>query len=223
MENIFGEYYDCTIKATISSIGYDEQQIIANILSLHSKENKIDCDPTYSVGNFYKSGIPKPKYIFDKYPQPGLGTRVIQASANNLPLNDESINTIMFDPPFVIGGELHEGIKEGSSIIQKRFTGFNSFFELKQMYFLSLREFYRILKDNGIVIFKCQDQVSSAKQHFIHVWIMYKAMELGFYPKDLFILLSKNRLTDKRIQQHARKFHSYFWVFEKSLCKIDYI
>ena len=90
------------------------------------------------------------------------------------------------------------------------------------MYYNSLKEFYRILRDGGIVIFKCQDQVSSGRQHFVHVWIMNKAMNLGFYPKDLFILLSKNRLTDNRMQQHARKFHSYYWVFQKKTCKVDY-
>ena len=44
-------------KRTISSIGYDEQQIIKDILHLHGKGNYIDCDPTYSIGNFYKKGF----------------------------------------------------------------------------------------------------------------------------------------------------------------------
>jgi len=90
------------------------------------------------------------------------------------------------------------------------------------MYSGSLKEFSRVLKDDGIVIFKCQDIVSSAKQHFTHCWVMYEAMKYGFYPKDLFILLAKNRLNDGRKQQHARKFHSYFFVFKKHICKVDY-
>ena len=51
---------------------------------------------------------------------------------------------------------------------------------------------------------------------------MNKAVEYGFYPKDLFILLEKNRLNDGRKQQHSRKYHSYFWVLKKTDCKIDY-
>jgi hypothetical protein len=51
---------------------------------------------------------------------------------------------------------------------------------------------------------------------------MFEAIKYGFYPKDLFILLAKNRLNDGRVQQHARKYHSYFWVFKKQNCKIDY-
>jgi hypothetical protein len=59
--------------------------------------------------------------------------------------------------------------------------------------------------------------VSSGKQYLSHVEIINMAREIGFYAKDLFILEAKNRLIDPRIkkQQHARKFHSYFLVFEK--------
>jgi len=203
----------------ISSIGYDEQAMIRDILYLHANGNYIDCDPTYSIGNFYKEGLPKPKYIFDKTPQI---KGVIEASSDNIPLDDEMCNVIMFDPPFVMNGEDHEWVKKGSNIITRRFSSFKSFDELKEMYSNSLVEFYRILKKDGIVIFKCQDSVSSAKQHFSHCWIMNEAIKIGFYPKDLFILLAKARLTDSRKQQHARKYHSYYWVFQKKECKVNY-
>jgi hypothetical protein len=45
-------------------------------------------------------------------------------------------------------------------------------------------------------------------------------MEAGWYPKDLFILLAKNRLIanwQKANQKHARRYHCYYWVFKK-LC-----
>ena len=52
-----------------------------------------------------------------------------------------------------------------------------------------------------------------------HTFIQNEAEKLGFYTKDLFILLAKNRLVAKwqlKNQKHARKFHCYFWVFEKN-------
>lgn len=126
----------------ISTIGYNEQEIIRDILYLHAKDTVIDCDPTYSIGNFYKKGIPQPKHKFDLTPQvPG----VIGASSDNLPLENESIDTIMFDPPFVITGDTYGEAKKGSSIIAKRFMGFHNFDELKQMYSGSLKEFTRVL------------------------------------------------------------------------------
>lgn len=206
-------------KKIISSINYDEQELIRDILFLFAPNKRIDVDPTYSVGNFYKNGLPQPTHKFDKFPQTH---DTIEACSDNLPLCDNSIETIMFDPPFVIGGIDHEWVEEGSNIIGRRFSNFQSFGELKKMYSESLKEFYRILKENGIVIFKCQDCVASAKQHFTHVWVMNEAIKMGFYPKDLFVLLAKNRLIDGRVQQHARKFHSYYWVFQKKTCKVDY-
>lgn len=203
----------------ISSISFDEQEIIRDILFLHGRGGVIDCDPTYSIGNFYKDGLPIPKYRFDKTPQV---SDVIAATSDSLPMDAESVDTIMFDPPFVISGENYDELSEGSGIISKRFTAFKSFDEIKEMYSNSLREFSRVLKKNGIVIFKCQDIVACQKNHFTHCWVMYEAIELGFYPKDLFVLLAKNRITDGRKQQHARKFHSYFWVFEKRSCRTDY-
>ncbi len=203
----------------ISTIGYDEQEIIRDILYLHADNARIDCDPTYSTGNFYKKGIIAPVHKFDKFSQL---PDVIEATSNKLPLQARSIRVIMFDPPFVITGDTYGKAKEGSSIIAKRFTGFHSFEELKQMYSTSLKEFARVLRDQGIVIFKCQDVVVSAKNHFTHSWVMFEALKYRFYPKDLFILLAKNRLNDGRVQQHARKYHSYFWVFKKDKCRVDY-
>ena len=87
-------------------------------------------------------------------------------------------------------------------------------------------EFYRILNENGILIFKCQDKISSGKQYMSHVFIVNQAVQIGFYPKDLFILLSKNRIVanwQAKNQKNARKYHSYFWVFQKCNKKIQYI
>ena len=77
----------------------------------------------------------------------------------------------------------------------------------------------------GILIFKCQDKVSSGKQYMSHVFIVNTAVETGFYPKDLFVLLAKNRLVadwQARNQKHSRKFHCYFIVFQKCGTRIDY-
>jgi hypothetical protein len=208
----------------ISTVSYDQLEILENILKLYVPSGVFDVDPTYSKGNFYKSGrIPQPTYKFDLYPQVGMSDDVEEASSTDLPLGAESVNSINFDPPFVIGGQTYKAAKDGSCITAKRFGNFVSWDELRTMYGASLAEFYRILKPNGVLVFKCQDCVAGGKQHMSHAWIMYKAVELGFYPKDLFVLVAKNRVIDGRFaQQHARKFHSYFWVFLKTDSKIDY-
>ena len=207
----------------IKSISYDQIEIINNIIKLHIDSGVIDCDPTYSTGVFYKKNkIKDPNLKFDIYPQ---SDDVIESDSRNLPLDDSSINSIMFDPPFVVSkGPSLKKNKKGSNIISSRFSSYESIKELWSYYKESLIEFYRILKDDGVLIFKCQDTVSGGKNYFSHVFVMNKALETGFYPKDLFILNAKSRLISGNMknQQHARKFHSYFWVFKKRKVNIPY-
>lgn len=117
------------------------------------------------------------------------------------------------DPPFVA---VHTKQKP-TGVIGERFHGFPYMKDLLSWYDLCLEEFYKKLSKKGVLIFKCQDTVSSGKQYFSHVHIINKAESLGFYTKDLFVLNAKNRLIghNHKNQKHARKFHSYFLVFIK--------
>lgn len=208
----------------VKSISYDQSEIIRWILDLHVKNKKIDCDPTYSVGNFYKNtGIEEPKYKFDIYPKVD---EVEFGDSRNLPLENCSIDCMMFDPPFLATTGKSLENDDNNNAINKRFGVYPSEKELHKFYIDSLNESYRILKDRGILIFKCQDKISSGKQYLSHVFIINEAVRIGFYPKDLFILLAKSRLVaDWQVQnqKNARKYHSYFIVFEKCNKKIEYV
>lgn len=208
----------------VKSISYDQTEIINNILKLHVPEHKINCDPTFSKGVFYKdTGIEPPKHKFDISPQ---CDGVEFGDSRNLPLTSNSLRCIMFDPPFL--ATTGKSLKETSqnNMINKRFGVYPSEKELHQFYIDSLKEAYRLLQNNGILIFKCQDKISSGKQYMTHVFVMNEAVKLGFYPKDMFILLAKNRLVadwQTRNQKNARKYHCYFWVFQKCNKKIEYV
>ena len=208
----------------IKSVSYDQSEIINNILQLHVENHEIDCDATYSKGKFYDgTGIKPPTYKFDIFP---ASEDVIRADSRDLPLADGSINCMMFDPPFLATTGASLTKDDGSNKINRRFGVYPSETELHQFYIDSIREAHRVLRKNGILIFKCQDKVSSGKQYMSHVFIANKAVEHGFYPKDLFILLSKNRLVadwQKKNQKNARKFHCYFWVFQKCNRVIEYV
>lgn len=207
----------------IKTINFNNNQIIADILKLHCNSDVIDADITYSKGNFYKDGIVKePTLKFDLYPQK---EDVIKADCRNLPIDIGSLDTIMFDPPFLAtkGGSLNK--KEGN-IINKRFGVYPTEKELHQFYVDTLVECYRILRVGGVLIFKCQDKVSSGKQYLSHIFIVNEAIKLGYYPADIFILLAKNRIVadwQLKNQKNARKFHSYFIVFKKVKKIIKYV
>ena len=207
----------------IKSIGETDQEIISNILKLHCNGKDIELDVTYSTGGFYKNGlIKKPTYKFDINPQ---SEEVQKGNAENLPLENESFETIICDLPFLATtGKSLEGTDNNNSI-NKRFSVYPDEITLHKSYQNVLSELYRICKTDGILIFKCQDKVSSSKQYFSHCFVYQKAIESGWYPKDLFILLAKNRIVanwQKDNQKHARKFHCYYWVFQKNDKKIKY-
>lgn len=208
----------------IKSISYDQSEIIRNILQLHVPQQRIDLDTTYSKGNFYKdTGIPQPTYRYDIIP---FDDTVMYGDSRNLPIPNNSLECIMFDPPFLATTGESLKSKDANNMINKRFGVYPSESELHRFYIDSLKESYRILSDKGILIFKCQDKVSSGKQYMSHVFIMNEAEKVGFYPKDLFILLAKNRLVAEwqiKNQKHARKFHSYFWVFQKTKLKTEFV
>lgn len=205
----------------VKSVYTSNYDAIRNIMDLYGIE-RFDLDCTYSKGNFWKD-LPSPINKSDIYP---VNETVIEASSENLPYEDSSMKSIMFDPPFVVAGKSYKGNKEGSSIIAKRFEGYESYNHLKNHYYNTLKELYRVCEKGGHVVFKCQDTVSGGKNHFSHVMVMNMAQELGFYPRDLFILTSNVRInsfgTKWTKQEHARKYHSYFWVFEKVKPRVKY-
>lgn len=191
----------------IKSVSYSQDEILNWIIQLHCPDG-FDLDPTYSKGVFYKN-VPEPRLKFDLNPQT-KDTR--KADCTNLPLDSSSVNSIVFDPPFCFG--VHGKTLE--NISAKRFTMFNSFDDLQQMYQASLQEFYRVLGKKGILVFKCQDYTDS-KTTMTHCLVWQWALKYGFYAKDLFVLIAKcGRIYNPKLKQkHARKFHSYLWIFQR--------
>lgn len=188
----------------ITTVNHDQQAILKNIIALYLGGKTFDCDPTFSKGVIW-DGLSHPPRKYDIKPQaPG----VVEASATSLPLADASLNSIFYDPPFLI--------RTGKgSVIKDRFSDFPSIAELWQFYRDSLVEFHRVLKHKGIVAFKCQDLISSGEQVASQYEIMRMAFDIGYRWMDTFILVSDHPIVSPQRQKHARKIHSYFIVFQK--------
>ncbi len=208
-ENLFG-------NELIMSIGFNQERMLNDIIELHCK-TPIELDPTFSKGGFYTGAIPRPKYCFDIKPRYDF---VAKADFRKLPLEKESINTMMFDPPFMSPG--YNSNHLGKMVKRFRGIGIENMGRLWRSYHAAFKEFHRIMKKRGVLIVKCQDVVDGRYNWFSHVEICNIAYKRGFYPKDLFILLSRARMTNIDSQVHARKHHSYFWVFEKKPSYVKY-
>jgi hypothetical protein len=198
----------------ISTVSHSQRDILLSILQLYVPGGRFDLDPTFSKGAFYDGVLlPYPKHCSDLNPQnrDEKGYPYIQAAdCRSLMFESASLGSIVFDPPFI-----HAHGK--GSEIGNRFSSYPTQHALRAMYMASLVEFYRVLKTKGVLVFKCQDIIESGKQVMNHCIIWQMANSLGFVDLDLFILTADHRMVghNHHEQQHARKFHSYFWVFEK--------
>ena len=128
-----------------------------------------------------------------------------------------TIGVIVIDLPFVIA-KRNLVSKEGSNVMINRFSSFYPTDELFENYYHWIKEAYRVLKPDGILVFKCQATITSARQLMTPEYSWMMATACGFYTLDQFFLLAKNRLHSGKIkkQQHARKFTSTLYVFKKT-------
>lgn len=211
-------------KKLIKSIGSDQHEMLYDIMQLHNGGKPFDADITYSIGNFYGDfkdfTIPPPKYKYDVDPQVE-GVEKIEP-LGPIPLEDESVDSLVCDLPFVIscGPSLELG-KLSSNKITRRFSYYYPIAQLLESYKHWLEESYRVLKNEGILVWKCQSVITGSKflntPHYSRMIAEY----LGFDILDEFVLTAKQRLISGKVknQQHARSFHSFFIVFKKSLKK----
>ena len=190
----------------IKSISFSQAEILQNIVDLHT--GTIEADVTFGSGCFYR-GEPRPIFCSDLAPRkPG----VVPADVRALPLKDGCLGSVMFDPPFMA--------RTGpGACLKSRFGEIvGTIRDLWAFYRAALEEIHRVLKPGGWLIFKNQDGVLSGINNFTHAEIYIMAAEIGFRPVDLFVLLAKNRMMHPKhkVQKHARKYHSYFWVMRKA-------
>jgi tRNA G10 N-methylase Trm11 len=202
----------------VRSVCDTNAEILTGIEKLHCPDG-FECDVTFGNGTFWK-GRDKPEHCFDITP---LHDGVIEADSCNLPLEDQSLNNIVFDPPFlcyVSQGRDNEAASGKKAVMSKRFGGYWAYQELEDHYRGTLKEASRVLKKKGVIVVKCQDIIHNHKMHATHVNVCNWATEYGFRLLDLFVLTAKARMPlkaaphGKQTQRHARVYHSYFLVFK---------
>lgn len=218
----------------IRSISYNQHEILYNIMQMHNDGKPFDCDMTYSSGKFYGDytvdtidgnkkhvTIPYPKLKFDVCPQSEDIIKI--EDGKPLPLKDNSIKSIVIDLPFIVSPHnapslINDNGNKKSNIIFKRFSSYYPWWTMPKSYEHWINESYRVLENEGICVFKTQSTISGGKNIMMPYFSWMTAEKAGFYVLDEFILLAKNRLHSGKIkkQEHARKFHSHFFVFKKS-------
>lgn len=201
----------------------DNSGIFPQILELHVPRGSMVADITYGRGVFWKN-VPTGKYTV-LASDLKLGT-----SWDNLPYEGQSIDTVVFDPPYMeglyrtnksalAGSGTHQAFQDaysnGEAQDKKPERKYHD--AVLQAYLSVIPEVKRILVPSGKFIVKCQDEVSANRQKLTHVELIWAYEHHGFYCKDIFVVMRTNAPVVSRLkkQEHARKNHSYFLVFER--------
>lgn len=188
-----------------------------HILDLYVAPGSLVADVTFGKGVFWRN-IPEERY---KLLPTDIETGV---DCRELPYEDGTIDCVVLDPPYMHspGGTAHTVHRAFEQHYRNNGTGNRTkkkYHEaVIELYAEAGKEAHRVLRDRGVLIVKCQDEVCSNRQRFTHVEIMQSYEKVGFIAEDLFVVVRQNRPGVSRTirQVHARKNHSYFLVFWKN-------
>ena len=199
----------------LSAFADGNDRVFPRVLNLYVKPGSVVADVTYGKGVFWRHVPPGDYELLATDLEDGIDCR-------ELPYNDGAIDCVVLDPPYMHtpGGTAHtkhaafERHYKNNSGNRTRRKYHEAVLDL---YFDAGREAYRVLRDRGVLIVKCQDEVCANRQRFTHVEIMTAYEEMGFVAEDLFVVVRNNKPGVSRVvrQVHARKNHSYFLVFWK--------
>ena len=194
---------------TYSCYQGDNAHLIAKVAEMYLKKGQRICDATWGRGVFWRSinlknyemhasdivTCPRAKYDF-----------------KHLPYEDAFFDVSVFDPPYA-----HN---PGNMMVDQNYqnaattTGFYHK-DIINLYREGMLEARRILKPEAMLWVKCQDEIESSFQRWSHIEIYQIALSLGFFAKDLFVLKQlRYPKIQRENQQHARKCHSYLWIFK---------
>ncbi|WP_150526507.1 DNA methyltransferase [Roseibium sediminis] len=205
-----------TTDLVLSASTEGNQVIFPQILDLYVKRGSVIADVTYGKGVFWRNVSPDAYTLKATDLQTGIDCR-------DLPYDDGTIDCVVLDPPYMHspGGSAYGDESPFESHYRNNATGnltSNKYHEaVLELYVDGGREALRVLRDRGVLIVKCQDEVCSNRQRLTHVEIIQEYEKMGLVCEDLFVVVRNNRPGVSRSvrQVHARKNHSYFLVFWK--------
>jgi hypothetical protein len=212
-----------TADVVLSAHAGGNAALFPRILALHVPPGATIADVTYGQGVFWRQVPPGRYRLLASDLATGTDCRALPHAA-------ASLDALVLDPPYMEGLLRPKAETRGG---QGSHGALRTFYDsggggagpgggrwhqaVLDLYLDAAREARRVLRDHGILIVKCQDEVSANRQELTHVQIVCGLAALGFYARDLFVLVRSNAPGIARLlrQVHARKNHSYFLVFQK--------
>jgi hypothetical protein len=184
--------------------------LIQQVARLYLKPGMSIADVTYGRGVFWQ------KVEVSQYALFASDLLLNGVDCRSLPYEDGSKDVVVIDLPY-----MHES---GKPLVESRYrnaetTKAMSHADIIRLYTEAMAEARRVLKPGGQCWVKIADEISSGKQCWGHIEILHAAEALGYEGQDLFVFVRPSAPVQAKRQLHARKSHSYLWIFAKKGAK----
>lgn len=199
----------------LTAIQGDNSDLLAQVAELYLSPDQRILDMTYGLGVFWRS-LPDLCIVKNDI---DAERGDIHYDFRDMPHEDECFDVVVLDPPYAgrSGSPITGAIDRGYNIAERAHKhGIHGHDAVMALYFEGIEEAHRLLVTGGLLLVKCMDEIMGGRQRRSSIEIWERAMQLNFLDEDLFVLMQKGVPTMRHSYQiHARKNHSYLWIFRK--------
>lgn len=194
----------------------EDSELLEKILSFYPRKNpKRILDATMNGGRFWRGS---------KRPVIGLDNEIshhpsIVADNTSMPFRDDFLDVVVYDPPHIP----NQG-RDKQKDFNKRFGLGNrspkeNGYSFSHTYPPFVKEAYRVLKPEGILLCKITDYIHHHRYQWAHIDFVQAASAAGFQACDCVVKIRKGPIIDPRwkVAHHTRRQHCYWLVFRKSV------
>jgi len=200
----------------LASVWYGgDAELLERLLDFYPRKTpRRILDATVNGGRFWRDSK-RPVIGIDIEPrhQPSL-----VADNTSMPFRDNAFDVIVYDPPHIP----NQG-KDNQKDFNKRFglvlrSSKENHYTFTHTFPPFLREAFRVLRAEGILLCKITDYVHHHRYQWAHIELIDAASAVGFMPCDCIVKIRKGPIIDPKWKNahHTRRQHCYWLVFRKS-------
>ena len=193
----------------------DDAELLERLLSFYPRRRpKGILDATMNGGRFWR-GSNRPVIGMDIE---GRYRPALVGDNAQMPFRPEAFDVVVYDPPHIPNQgqdrqkDFHDRFGLGGKSSKEQGYAFT------HTYPPFVKEAYRVLKPEGILLCKITDYIHNHRYQWAHVEFVQAAKSAGFRACDCIIKIRKGPIIDPKwnVAHHTRRQHAYWLVFRKS-------
>jgi len=204
-----------TYEAVGSVWDGEDAELLERLLSFYPRKRpKRILDATVNGGRFWRGST---RSIIGMDIQPQYKPKLV-GDNSQMPFRGEAFDVVVYDPPHIPnqGRDNQKDFTVRFGLVQKssKETGYS----FSHTYPAFVREAYRVLRPEGVLLCKIADYIHNHRYQWAHVDLIQAAVAAGFQPCDCIVKVRKGPIIDPKwiVAHHSRRQHCYWLVFRKS-------